>query len=136
MQMSFGTLELSQRVRRESTLMKVEALIDWESLRHQFKGLYKRDDSGAGGQEPFDCLLMFKAILLGQWHSLSDAKLEEALLVRIDFLQFCGLNLSDDVPDETTLCRFRNRLIALNRLDKLLARINRLLSKPSRTTPC
>lgn len=104
--------------------MKVESLIDWESLRPHFKGLYKRDKSGAGGQEPFDCLLMFKAILLGQWHSLSDAKLEEALLVRIDFLQFCGLKLTDDVPDETTLCRFRNRLIEHNRLDKLLACIN------------
>ena len=31
------------------------------------------------GQEPFDTLLMFKAILLGQWHSLSDAALEQAL---------------------------------------------------------
>ncbi len=41
-----------------------------------------------GEQEPFDSLVMFKAILLGQWHSLSDPKLEEALHVRIDFMQF------------------------------------------------
>ena len=27
---------------------------------------------------------MFKATLLGQWHSLSDAALEQALCVRID----------------------------------------------------
>ena len=45
---------------------------------------------------------MFKAILLGQWHSLSDAALEQALYVRIDFLHFCGLSLSDAIPDETT----------------------------------
>ena len=38
-------------------------------------------------------LLMFKAILLGQWHSLSDAALEQTLCVRIDFLQFCGFVL-------------------------------------------
>ncbi|MCC8997569.1 MAG: transposase [Nitrosomonas sp.] len=64
-----------------------------------------------GRQEPFDVLLMFKAILLGQWHSLSDAALEQTLCVRIDFLRFCGLSLSDAIPDETTLCRFRNRLL-------------------------
>lgn len=46
---------------------------------------------------------MFKAILLGQWHSLSD--------VRIDFIIFTGFELNDDVPDSTTLCKFRNILI-------------------------
>lgn len=124
MQKSFGSLELEHRMRSNSTLVKVEALINWEALRPHFIGLYKREQSHAGGQEPFDCLLMFKAILLGQWHSLSDAKLEQALYVRIDFLQFCGLNLLDAVPDETTLCRFRNRLIKANKLDKLLGLIN------------
>lgn len=59
---------------------------------------------------------MFKAILLGQWHSFSDPKLEEALHVQIDFMQFCGLALSEAVPNETTLCRFRNRLIHANKM--------------------
>ena len=127
MQQSFVSLELSLRLRRESQLMKVEKLLDWESFRYLFKGLYKRDMSGAGGQEPFDSVLMFKAMLLGQWHSLSDAKLEEALLVRIDFMQFCGLSLSDPVPDETTLCRFRNRLIERGVLDKVLGKVNEQL---------
>ncbi|SFF25956.1 transposase, IS5 family [Nitrosomonas sp. Nm166] len=70
---------------------------------------------------------MFKATLLGQWHSLPDAALEQALSVRIDFLQFCGLSLSYDIPDETTLCWFRNRLVANDRLDGLLAAINEQL---------
>ena len=61
---------------------------------------------------------------MGQWHSLSDAALEQALCVRIDFLQFCGLSLLDAIPDETTLCRFRNRLVVNDRLDGLLASIN------------
>uniref|UniRef100_UPI00263270AE transposase n=1 Tax=Nitrosomonas sp. TaxID=42353 RepID=UPI00263270AE len=101
--------------------MKIDALIEWKELRPKLRGLYKRELSHAGGQEPFDALMMFKAILLGQWHSLSDAALEQALSVRIDFLQFCGLSLSDAIPDETTLCRFRNRL------DDLLASINEQL---------
>lgn len=124
MQLSFSGMELAQRVKRNSPLTKINALINWEQLRPRFNGLYRREVTHGGGRDPFDCLLMFKAVLLGQWHSLSDPKLEEALLVRIDFLQFCGLELTDTVPDETTLCRFRNRLIKANLLDGLLAEIN------------
>jgi len=124
MQMSFGELELANRVRRDSTLMKVNALINWGVLRPEFRGIYKRDLSNGGGQEPFDCVMMFKAVLLGQWHGLSDPKLEEALIVRLDFMQFCGMNLEDPIPDATTLCRFRNRLVKAGLLDKLLAKIN------------
>ncbi len=87
-------------------------------------GLYKRGLSNGGGREPFDALMMFKAILLGQWHGLSDAALEQALCVRIDFLHFCGLSLSDVIAKETTLCRFRNRLVVNNKLDGLLLAIN------------
>lgn len=129
MQLSFGSLEMEKRVRMESTLMKVCRLINWEALRKELTGLYKRELSCAGGQEPFDVLMMFKAILLGQWHSLSDPKLEQALNVRIDFMHFCGLTLADVVPDETTLCRFRNRLIKSNKMEKLLMCINSQLQE-------
>lgn len=88
MQMSFGTLELAERLKRDNVLMKIDALIDWEELRPKLTGLYKRELSHGGGQEPFDGLLMFKAILLGQWHSLSDAALEQALCVRMIFYNF------------------------------------------------
>jgi Transposase domain (DUF772) len=44
---------------------------------------------------------MFKATPWGQWHSLSDPKLEHALTVRIDFIHFCGLTLSVAVIDAT-----------------------------------
>lgn len=124
MQMNFGSLELAQRLKQNNVLMKIDALIDWGALRPMLTGLYKRELSNGGGREPFDALLMLKAILLGQWHSLSDAALEQALCVRIDFLHFCGLSLSDVIPDETTLCRFRNRLVINGRLDGLLASIN------------
>ena len=77
MQMSFGSMEMDARIRRESALMKAHVLIDWEGLRPQLVGLYKREASRGGGQEPIDPLVMFKAVLLGQWHNLSDPKLEE-----------------------------------------------------------
>lgn len=143
-QQSFASLELAQRINKQSALSKVDALIDWESLRPALSDLHKRDQrrhalsmsklaaspkrkdspNHQGGQTPFDPVMMFKAILLGQWHSLSDPKLEEALTVRIDFLQFCQLSLNDPIPDETTLCRFRNKLIHAGKLEGLLKQVN------------
>jgi transposase, IS5 family len=70
---------------------------------------------------------MFKAILLGQWHSLSDSGLEEALRLRLDFMIFTGFEIGEEVPDETTLCRFQNKLVERNLHDTLFQEINRQL---------
>ena len=66
MQPTFSQLDMQTRIKRDSALMKADALIDWETLRPLLTGLYKREKSQAGGQEPIDTLLMFKATLLGQ----------------------------------------------------------------------
>jgi IS5 family transposase len=41
---------------------------------------------------------------------LSDPGLEEAICDRLSFQRFMGLSLTDPVPDETRICRFRNML--------------------------
>ncbi len=48
MQMSFGTLELAERLKRDNVLMKIDALIEWEELRPKLTGLYKRELSHGG----------------------------------------------------------------------------------------
>jgi len=70
---------------------------------------------------------MFKAILLGQWHSLSDAKPEEALNVGLDFMKFCEFELHETAPDYSSLNRFRNKLIQRKLDEKLSNEINRQL---------
>ena len=77
---------------------------------------------GPSGYEP---LVLFKCLLVGQWHCLSDPKLERALKVRLDFMLFCGLDLHGSVPDETTHCRFRNTLVEAGVYDDLLAQVCR-----------
>jgi len=106
---------------RDHPLIKMNRLLDWEPIRSMLHGIHKRDLSGAGGREPYDVVSMFKLMLLGQWHRLSDTELEHALAVRIDFLVFCGFDMGVALPDSTTICRFRNRL-AERRLDKRLLR--------------
>jgi len=41
---------------------------------------------------------MFKAVLLGQWHSLSDPELEHSLITRIDFNLFCRFDELRSLP--------------------------------------
>ncbi len=125
--MSFLMYEAKNRVKKENKLMKLSKIIDWEKIGRKLKGIYAYEVNGKGGQKPYDSLKMFKAILLGQWYSLSDPELEEALSLRLDFMLFTGLE--GDVPDETTLCRFRNRLIE-NGLDvELFKEVNRELEE-------
>ncbi len=109
----------------ESPSMKLHQLLDWGAIAGQLKGLCQREATGAGGPEPYSPLGMFKPMLLGQWHGLSDAQLEQALRVRLDLMVFTGFESSSGaLPDASTICRFRNRLV-LARLDqKLLSLIN------------
>ncbi len=125
--MSFLKCEAKQRLGKENKLIKLSRIIDWGKIGKQLKGLYLYEINGSGGQKPYDSLKMYKAILLGQWYSLSDPELEEALKVRLDFMMFTGLE--GEVPDETTLCRFRNRIIEKGLGEKLFKEINKALEE-------
>lgn len=63
------------------------------------------------GRKPYDTLVLFKILLLQQWFGLSDPEAEEQVHDRKSFQDFLGLKANDEIPDETTICRFRNNLI-------------------------
>ena len=77
---------------QETPTMKLHALLDWNDISHKLKGLYRREETQGGGPRLYDPLSMFKAMLLGQWHGLSDTQLEQALKMRIDFMVFTGFD--------------------------------------------
>jgi transposase, IS5 family len=70
---------------------------------------------------------MFKAILLGQWHNLSDLELEHALGVHTDFMVLCDFD-DMELPDHSTVCRYRNWLIKHALLEGLLEEPNHQLT--------
>ncbi|MFZ2800356.1 MAG: transposase [Syntrophorhabdus sp.] len=57
--------------------------------------------------------------------ALSNPGLEEAVTDRISFIRFSGSSLSSTLPDHSTLCRFRNSLLAQNLFERLFEEINR-----------
>ena len=113
----------ARRLAKDAPSMRLHDLIDWAEIAHKLKGLYKRELTRGGGPQPYEPLSMFKLMLLGQWHNLSDPQLEQALKMRIDFMVFTGFEpTAGEMPDATTICRFRNRLVAA-KLDQVLLRV-------------
>jgi IS5 family transposase len=106
-------------------LERLTRLVKWYRFEKLLVGL-RGEGPGRPGYGP---LSMFKALLLQSLYGLSDAELEAALLDRLSFRRFVGLSLEDEVPDHTTLCRFRNRLIEAGLLEKLFAELDRQLDK-------
>jgi IS5 family transposase len=60
---------------------------------------------------------------------LSDPQAEAQLGDRLSFQKFVGLGAGEAVPDETTICRFRQRMIAANLHERLLEMLNEQLAR-------
>ena len=118
--MDIFSFESAARIGENNIFRKVDALLNWPLIDRLLRAGLKRSGLGPQGYEP---LLLFKCLLLGQWHGLSDPKLEESLRVRLDFMLFAGLELHKPVPDETTHCRFRNALVRAGVFDPLLGEV-------------
>lgn len=111
---------------RNDRLDRLDDLVKWYRFEKLLKDLR---DAGSAGRPSYPSLAMFKALLLQSLYGLSDAELEDALADRLSFRKFIGLGLEDAVPDHTTLCRFRNLLIAEQRLEKLFGELDRQLER-------
>ena len=107
-------------------LEKIESLVNWS----RFEQLLSRVRPGESGRPPYRALAIFKALLLQQWYGLSDPGLEEALGDRLSFRRFCGFALDEATPDEATICRFRQAVIAAGLRDRLLGRVERPARRP------
>ena len=84
--MDIFSFESAARLGDNNVFRKVDALLDWASIDRLLRVGLKRSGLSAPGYEP---LVLFKCLLLGQWHCLSDPKLEESLRVRLGFYAVC-----------------------------------------------
>lgn len=68
-------------------LLKLDQVIDWQPIEQYLNRQRTRYLRDHRGRPAYPLLSMFKAFLLGQWHSLSDP--EHSLITRINFNLFC-----------------------------------------------
>ena len=82
-----------------------------------------------GGRPPFAVETMLRIHFLQQWFNLSDPAMEEALYDMALFREFVGLDAGEDnLPDESTILRFRHLLEAHDLSLQILATVNATLT--------
>jgi IS5 family transposase len=124
-QFSFVEALAPQLAGGSGRLDRLHGLVKWYRFEKVLAGL--RD--GGAGRPAYPALLMFKVLLLQSLYGLSDMEMEEALADRLSFRRFAGLALTDQVPDHSTICRFRNLLVEQGMLEKLFAELDKQLDK-------
>ncbi|QLA19015.1 IS5 family transposase [Desulfolutivibrio sulfoxidireducens] len=120
---------VSRRRHKECFLDEIDRLIDWKPFEKLLRKKLSRV-ANAVGNPAYAPLPMFKILLLQRWYNLSDAAVEECLYDRLSFVRFVRLSLDhDQVPDSSTICRFRQSLLEKNVLKRLLDKLNHQLQR-------
>ena len=99
-------------------LDEIDLMIDWKPVTKNLDMTLKRT-ANAVGKPAYPALLLFKGLILQRMYNLSDVELEEQINDRFSFRRFVGLGVSNDVPDATTFCRFRQELLGQKLSEKL-----------------
>ena len=101
-------------------LDRLQTLVDWTPIEAALQAMYP----ATTGRPPHAPLVLFKMSLLQHCYGLSDPQCEALVTDRLSWRRFVGLSLHQSVPDETTLVRFRQRLIEHGQHEKRLTLVN------------
>ena len=108
----FGASLNYERVKKlGDKLDKISDVIDWDRLKK-----YLRVNAKVG-RPPYDRVLMVKLLALQSWYGLSDQELEYQVADRLSFQKFLGF--LNEIPDFTTIWRFRDELSNDNIMDDI-----------------
>lgn len=102
------------------SLDDTEALLEWSRIEGLLSSVY----GSKTGRPSYPLLTLFRSLLLGLWYQLSDVQLAQCLYRDLLFRKFCRLELGGDVPEASTLGRFRTQLVEHDLWDRLLAEVN------------
>lgn len=107
----------------------IKASIDWEKLLKPIEEEIemKKQNNAPAGRKTFDLLVIVKCFILQSICNLSDPRLEEEIADRRSFQIFLELNSNDSIPDETTICRYRELFSSLGLDRKLFYGFNKQL---------
>ena len=109
-QPTFATVEFEQKkrkTRRERFLERLESLVPWEELEARIEPHYPR---AGRGRRPYPLAVMLRIHCVQLCYNLSDPAMEDLLYEAESVRRFCGLTLSEAIPDESTILHFRHLL--------------------------
>lgn len=121
-QSTFFDLAVANRGGTNTVLETIAGEIDFTKAEQQVAATY-----GTGGRAACRVAVLLRIMILQHLYGLSDPQAEEQIKDRLSFLKFIQLDTHEAVPDETTICRFRQRLIECELHEKLLEMLNEQL---------
>jgi len=106
-QPTFFDLAVAQRGGANRVLETIAREVDFSAAEQRVAATYSH-----GGRPACRGGVLLRVMILQHLYGLSDPQAEEQLRDRLSFQKFAQLDTHEAVPDETTICRFRQRLIA------------------------
>jgi IS5 family transposase len=118
-QPTFFDLALQQRGGANKVLETIAREVDFTPAEQRVAATYSQ-----GGRPACRVGVLLRVMILQHLYGLSDPQAEEQLQDRLSFQKFVQLDAPETVPDETTICRFRQRLIECGLHEQLLDLFN------------
>src|SRR5262245_62310556 len=118
-QPTFFDLAVQQRGGANRVLETIAREVDFNEAEQRVAQTYS-----SGGRPACRVGVLLRVMILQHLYGLSDPQAEEQLKDRLSFQKFVQLDAHETVPDETTICRFRQRLIQCGLHEQLLALLN------------
>src|SRR5882724_977831 len=119
-QPTFFDLAVQQRGATNRVLETITRTVDFSEAERRVAATY-----GAGGRPACRVGVLLRIMILQHLYGLSDPQAGEQLKDRLSFQKFVQLSAHEAVPDETTICRFRQRLIECVLHEQLLELVNK-----------
>lgn len=118
-QPTFFDLAVQQRGATNRVLDTIAREVDISQAETRVAATYSH-----GGRPACRVGVLLRVMILQHLYGLSDPQVEEQIKDRLSFQKFVQLDTHEDVPDETTICRFRQRLIECGLHEQLLDLLN------------
>jgi len=116
----------TKRSRSDKLLEQIDEFVNWKQLEKEIEPLYT---PSRRGRPTVPIVYSLKCLFLQYLYNLSDPQLEDALIDRLSFQRFLGISFEEEIPDFTTIWRFRERLAKSGVLEKLFDHIINMLEE-------
>ena len=105
-QQAMEVVTMESLIPAEHLVRKLDAAIDFEFIRAEVEHLY----CVSNGRPAVDPVMLFKMMFIGYLFGIpSERRLVKEIQVNIAYRWFLGLNLTDTIPDASTLSQNRRR---------------------------
>jgi transposase, IS5 family len=121
-QPTFFDLAVQQRGAANLVLETIAREVDFSQAEQSVAATY-----AAGGRPACRVGVLLRVMILQHLYGLSDPQAQSQLQDRLSFQKFVQLDAAEAVPDESTICRFRQRLIQCGLHEQLLKLLNEQL---------